>query len=75
MDICTILFSDVVGFTTICSAISPMQVVSMLNGMYTTFDTLIEKHHLYKVFPPLILGLYIVLTSLSVHGVASPIGR
>ena len=26
-----------------------MQVVNMLNAMYTSFDTLIEKHHLYKV--------------------------
>ena len=45
----SILFSDVVGFTNICSAISPMQVVTMLNSMYTSFDTLIEKHNLYKV--------------------------
>ncbi|XP_067933138.1 soluble guanylate cyclase 88E-like [Watersipora subatra] len=48
-NICTILFSDVVGFTNICSKITPMQVVTMLNAMYTTFDTLVEKRQLYKV--------------------------
>eukprot|EP00918_Siedleckia_nematoides_P079159 GHVU01173366.1.p1 GENE.GHVU01173366.1~~GHVU01173366.1.p1 ORF type:complete len:849 (-),score=82.73 GHVU01173366.1:1182-3413(-) len=45
----TILFSDVVGFTRICSQISPMAVVSMLNAMYTKFDKLSEKHRVYKV--------------------------
>lgn len=44
----TILFSDVVGFTRICSHITPMQVVSMLNTMYTLFDTLSEKHRVFK---------------------------
>ncbi|XP_063398615.1 soluble guanylate cyclase 88E-like isoform X2 [Mytilus trossulus] len=45
----TILFSDVVGFTTICSRITPMEVVSMLNAMYTCFDRLSETHGVYKV--------------------------
>ncbi|XP_074660375.1 soluble guanylate cyclase 88E-like [Tubulanus polymorphus] len=45
----TVLFSDVVGFTTICSKITPLQVVTMLNSMYTKFDTLSEKHRVYKV--------------------------
>ncbi|XP_022082934.1 soluble guanylate cyclase 88E-like isoform X2 [Acanthaster planci] len=45
----TILFSDVVGFTQICSRIEPMQVVSMLNAMYTKFDQLSEAHEVYKV--------------------------
>ena len=49
-DAVTILFSDVVGFTRICSQISPMEVVSMLNAMYTQFDQLSEKHEVYKVW-------------------------
>ncbi|XP_076450036.1 soluble guanylate cyclase gcy-31-like [Babylonia areolata] len=48
-DCVTILFSDVVGFTTICSRITPMEVVSMLNAMYTSFDRLSENHCVYKV--------------------------
>ncbi|XP_014208623.1 soluble guanylate cyclase 88E [Copidosoma floridanum] len=45
----SILFSDVVTFTEICSRITPMEVVSMLNGMYSLFDTLTERNHVYKV--------------------------
>ncbi len=46
---CTILFSDVVGFTQTCSLLAPMEVVSMLNAMYTKFDRSLEKHDVYKV--------------------------
>uniref|UniRef100_UPI00398EF35B soluble guanylate cyclase 88E-like n=1 Tax=Pristiophorus japonicus TaxID=55135 RepID=UPI00398EF35B len=45
----TILFSDVVKFNEICIHISPMQVVDMLNDIYIVFDTLSEKHNVYKV--------------------------
>ena len=46
---CTILFSDVVGFTSTCSQLAPMEVVSLLNTMYTKFDKALEKHKVYKV--------------------------
>ncbi|CAF3149719.1 unnamed protein product [Rotaria socialis] len=46
---CTILFSDVVGFTTICSSLTPMEVVSVLNEMYTKFDKCLEAHNCFKV--------------------------
>ena len=45
----TILFSDMVGFTNICSRIQPMDVVSLLNEMYTKFDRLTEAHRVRKV--------------------------
>ena len=46
---CTILFSDVVGFTSICSMLTPMEVITMLNSMYTMFDKCLESHDVYKV--------------------------
>jgi adenylate cyclase len=48
-DVVSVLFSDVVTFTEICSRISPMEVVSMLNAMYSIFDNLTEKNFVYKV--------------------------
>lgn len=48
-DSVSILFSDVVTFTEICSRITPMEVVSMLNAMYSIFDTLTEQNNVYKV--------------------------
>lgn len=45
----SVLFSDMVGFTATCSHLTPLQVVTMLNNMYTAFDQLSEKHHMYKV--------------------------
>ncbi|XP_061482037.1 guanylate cyclase soluble subunit beta-2-like [Rhineura floridana] len=46
---CTILFSDVVTFTSICSVCEPIQIVNMLNSMYSKFDRLTSVHGVYKV--------------------------
>ncbi|XP_063060828.1 guanylate cyclase soluble subunit beta-2-like [Engraulis encrasicolus] len=46
---CTVLFSDVVTFTSICSQCEPLQIVLMLNSMYLKFDRLTTVHNVYKV--------------------------
>lgn len=45
----TVLFSDIVSYTSIAAEMSPLQVVRMLDDLYSIFDVLCEKHGLYKV--------------------------
>ncbi|MBD1813330.1 PAS domain S-box protein [Microcoleus vaginatus DQ-U2] len=45
----TVLFADIVGFTQISSQISPPELVSLLNDIFSTFDRLAEKHGLEKI--------------------------
>lgn len=48
---CTILFTDVVGFTHLCSQTTPKHILTMLNNMYSAFDDLViaSGDDLYKV--------------------------
>jgi adenylate cyclase len=45
----TILFCDLVGFTTLASQTTPSKLVSFLNGIFSEIDRLVEKYGLEKI--------------------------
>jgi len=48
-DVVTCFFSDIVGFSSMAGEMRPVDVMKMLNALYTEFDRICEKHGCYKV--------------------------
>jgi class 3 adenylate cyclase len=45
----TVLFADIVGFTSMSQSREPTEVVSLLNGLFTRFDAIAVKHGIEKI--------------------------
>lgn len=55
----TMLFSDIVGFTSICSTASPFTVISMLETLYKDFDEYCGYFDVYKVIKKNLIYIYV----------------
>jgi class 3 adenylate cyclase len=45
----SILFSYIADFSDISMKLKPLQLLKMLNDIFSNFDNLVDQHHLYKV--------------------------
>ncbi|MDY7013501.1 MAG: adenylate/guanylate cyclase domain-containing protein [Cyanobacteriota bacterium] len=45
----TVLFADIVGFTHLAAQMKPLEVVVLLNQIFSAFDRLAEKHGIEKI--------------------------
>ncbi len=45
----SILFADIVEFTSLSNQLSPIEIVTLLNDLYSHFDILVDKHGLEKI--------------------------
>lgn len=48
-DAVSVMFADIVGFTTMSSRTTPEALVSMLNNLFRSFDELAERHGIEKI--------------------------
>jgi class 3 adenylate cyclase len=62
----TLLFADIVEFTRLSSALTPSELVGVLNEVFTVFDGLVERYDLEKV--KTIGDAYMVVGGMSVDG-------
>jgi adenylate cyclase len=61
----TILFADIVGFTPLSARIPPIELVNLLNQVFSRFDQLVEQYNLEKI--KTIGDAYMVVGGLPVH--------
>ena len=45
----TVMFADIVNFTRLTERIPPLELIALLNKMFSSFDELAEKHGLEKI--------------------------
>ncbi len=45
----SVLFTDIVNFTVLCGRSQPIQIVNMLNTLFSEFDAIVSAHDAYKV--------------------------
>jgi len=45
----TVAFADIINFTRLTEEMSPQQMVVLLNGVFSSFDSLVEKYDLEKI--------------------------
>jgi class 3 adenylate cyclase len=45
----TVMFADIVNFTTLAEGMSPNQIFAMLNKVFSSFDAMAERHGLEKI--------------------------
>uniref|UniRef100_A0A914XMQ4 Guanylate cyclase domain-containing protein n=1 Tax=Plectus sambesii TaxID=2011161 RepID=A0A914XMQ4_9BILA len=45
----TVFFSDIKGFTQLSAKSSPMQIINLLNELYSAMDTTLDRYSCYKV--------------------------
>ncbi len=48
-EIVSVMFADLCGFTALSRKTSPADLVSMLNGIFTAFDHIVEEHGVEKI--------------------------